>query len=606
MAEQLPVESFAAGMTWRRACLQGRRTGPATAGRGASAAVAVSLAIAACVVAAPALAQINGASALADLLPRTALAISSAPALPPEPPPPEGASATAAEGPLRITAVAVEGASVYSAVTLAPLTEGLTGAAVPAARIEAARQAILRRYRDDDYALVTVAAAMSDVGQLRFTVTEGYVADVRLEGDIGPAAAQVQRFLSHLTNRRPLERAMLERYLLLAQDIPGVTLRATLVAAGDSPGALTLVAHISRQAVAGLLTFDNRASPQVGPIEGLAVLDLNSFTSLGERTRVSLYHTFPNSENFGHAATEFYVGGSGLQIRLYGGAGPANPAGGVQQQFGTASFTTVFGGQVLYPLIRQRQQTLNVSAMLDANDSRIENVLAPGATESDERYDAVRALRLGADYAWSDRWAGADRQAVSLFAVRFSQGLPFLGASNNPNSSDVARPGEQSDFTKISFEIDRTQPLAQLSASTSLSLAGLFAGQRSNAILPPVEQFYLGGGRLARGYYLGQVTGDSALAVTVELQLNTICERTLFGTSLPVKMQFYGFYDWGETWQNVTQDQNTRLASTGGGVRVKVTQYTEFDLEAVARLNTHPSGQTTSPAGAYWRLLTWF
>ena len=57
---------------------------------------------------------------------------------------------------------------------------------------------------------------------------------------------------------------------------------------------------------------------------------------------------------------------------------------------------------------------------------------------------------------------------------------------------------------------------------------GLLTGQWSNNILPPAEQFYLGGARFTRGYYSGQVPGDKALAATVELQLNTGFETTLF------------------------------------------------------------------------------
>ena len=65
----------------------------------------------------------------------------------------------------------------------------------------------------------------------------------------------------------------------------------------------------------------------------------------------------------------------------------------------------------------------------------------------------------------------------------------------------------------------------------SVGLMGLFTGQWSGDILPPSEQFYLGGSQYTRGYYSGQVPGDKALAATVELQLNTGFETTLFGKS---------------------------------------------------------------------------
>ena len=56
---------------------------------------------------------------------------------------------------------------------------------------------------------------------------------------------------------------------------------------------------------------------------------------------------------------------------------------------------------------------------------------------------------------------------------------------------------------------------------------GLLTGQWSPNILPPAEQFYLGGARFTRGYYAGQVPGDKALAATsrtaIEHRLRTWC-----------------------------------------------------------------------------------
>jgi hemolysin activation/secretion protein len=122
----------------------------------------------------------------------------------------------------------VEGSTAYPAPQLAAITAGLVGPAIPVARIEAARVALLNLYREDGYALTTVTATIDPRGALRFTVVEGRIADVKLEGDIGPAGVQVLRFLRHLTEARPIDTATLERWLLLAQDVPGITLRAVL------------------------------------------------------------------------------------------------------------------------------------------------------------------------------------------------------------------------------------------------------------------------------------------------------------------------------------------------------------------------------------------
>jgi hemolysin activation/secretion protein len=288
--------------------------------------------------------------------------------LPPAPPsaapggliaPPAAPSGALPAKQVNVRSMAIQGVTAYPLPEIAGPTEGLIGPAVPLSRIDAARQAILNRYRSDGYILTTVSAALDAQGNLRFQVIEGHIASVKLDGDIGPAGVQVLRFLNRLTEEQPIDSATLERYLLLAQDVPGVTLRATLQPSTEQPGALTLIASVSRQAISGLATVDNRAFNQTGPIEAIGVLDFNSFTEFGERTELSLYHAFPNSQTFGQGSFETFVGASGVRVRLYAGSGPSNPTGNLAE-IGYSGVTTVFGGQVSYPVIRSRQQNLNV------------------------------------------------------------------------------------------------------------------------------------------------------------------------------------------------------------------------------------------------------
>ena len=527
-------------------------------------------------------------------------------------PPPTAPGGEVPNRPVRVTSVEVEGVTAYPQPEIAQLAAGLVGPAVPLPQIDAARQAILQHYRTDGYVLTTVSANLDNSGRLRFVVTEGRIASVKLDGDIGPAGTQVLRFLNRLTEQQPINSVTLERYLLLAQDVPGVSLRAVLEPATDTPGALNLIAQVSRQNISGLATVDNRAFDQTGPVEALGVLDFNSFSEFGEKTEISYYHSFPNSQNFGQASTEMFLGGSGLKGKVYGGYGTTVPTGSLGQQ-GYNGTTTVFGASLAYPVIRSRQQTLNVGLAFDALDSDI-SVEPQGTPRTQASYDALRIMRLGADYALSDLLFGADRSAVNLLSLRISEGMKLLGATTNGDVRTSPRVGEQTGFTKITFEASRTQTLFTPWEGATVGLMGLLTGQWSPNILPPAEQFYLGGARFTRGYYAGQVPGDKALAATVELQLNTGFETTVFEKSLDISTQFYLFYDWGETWQNLNTDHNAMINSAGGGVRAQVTRYVEVDFEGLARFNRFPNGGNVPGSGIqplhggafYWRVLTRF
>ncbi|HEY0418647.1 MAG TPA: ShlB/FhaC/HecB family hemolysin secretion/activation protein, partial [Acetobacteraceae bacterium] len=516
---------------------------------------------------------------------------------------------------VRIASVSVVGATAYQPGALASLTSGLTGPAVPLSQVEQARQSILSRYREDGFVLSTVSANVDAAGNLRFTVVEGRIADVRLEGDIGPAGTQVLRFLRRLLDERPISAATLERYVLLATDVPGVTVRTVLRPSAEEPGALTLIAQVSRHAVGGLLAADNRAFRATGPEQLLAIGTFNSFTQFGERTELSLLHSFNNTQTFGQAATEFFVGGSGLRVRLYAGEGGVTPSSPLRE-VGYDGRTRVFGVQAGYPIIRRRQQTLSAVVAFDAIESDIRTDVPFPATRAS--FDSLRVLRAGADSALEDLLLGNGRPGINTVSLRLSQGLQGLGASQ-PGNPAAGRLGERPDFFKFNAEITRTQTLFQPWEGASVALFGLVAGQVSNSVLPPAEKFFLGGIRYNRGFYAGEVTGDNALTLSAELQLNTGFQFEAFGRSLDVNTQFYLFHDWGQTWENRSTDANRRLQSAGGGVRAQLTQYTEFDLEGVARFTRNPQGTTSTTTGGntgrisplnsqavYWRVLTRF
>ena len=505
--------------------------------------------------------------------------------------------------------VAVTGSTAYPPARLARLTEGLTGAATPLAKVESARRAILDLYRTDGYVLTTVTANLDGAHHLRFSVIEGHVTEVKLDGDIGPAGVQVLRFLNHLTEQTPISTAAIERWLLLAQDIPGVSVHAVLRPSTEEPGALTLVAQVEHKTFSGLFTIDNRAFRLTGPEQGLAVLDVNSLTQFGERTEVSLYSTPGAEQIFGQVGTEAFVGSSGLKVRVYAGSGASTP-GGFLQAIDYQGTTTVFGVSTSYPVIRSRQQTLNVSAYLDATESEIREAGGPLGQEVRQSRDSVRAGRLGLDYVLQDQMLGGDRSAVNFATIRLSQGLPFVGGTGNGNATP-GRPGERMDFFAATAQISRTQALFQPWAGAGVALKASLAGQVSNSILPPTEKFFLGGAEFNRGFYSGEVTGDDAYTWSLELQLNTAFDVAFFGTPVSLAPQFYVFYDQGRAYQHTSLEPNQRLSSEGGGVRLNVTRFTEFDVEGVIRNTRLPDGtpgvvEPLKADAVYWRVLARF
>jgi hemolysin activation/secretion protein len=369
----------------------------------------------------------------------------------------------------------------------------------------------------------------------------------------------------------------------------------------DDPGALTLVAQVSLKHVSGLGSLDNRAFNLTGPIEFLGIVDLNSLTGWGDKTEFAYFHALPNSQNFGQISSEWFIGASGLKLKIYGGAGTNLPTGSLAA-LKYDGWTDIFGTQLTYPVIRSRQQNLNVYTSLDALES---NVYA-GNPSVQSSADEVRALRFGGDYILSDLLLGNTMPGTTQFSARLSRGLDFLGGFHGEAVPPaVPRQGEQHNFTAIRFETSRTQTLFEPWDGATVALMGLITGQWTPDILPPAEQFYLGGSRFTRGFYAGQVPGDKALALTIEPQLNTVVDLSWIGSRTEVASQFYAFYDWGESWQNLSSDLHARLASAGGGARLQMTKNVEVDLEALGRFTLHPPPATAdmNGIGLYWRVV---
>jgi hypothetical protein len=122
----------------------------------------------------------------------------------------------------------VEGSTALPPARLRAVLDAVAGREVTLAEIEDARLALLGAYRAAGFPYVAVAARLAPQADGRpaliLAVTEGHVAALRLEGEeIGPASRQAMRFLEPVLHQRPLPAAALERALLLAGDIPGVT-----------------------------------------------------------------------------------------------------------------------------------------------------------------------------------------------------------------------------------------------------------------------------------------------------------------------------------------------------------------------------------------------
>lgn len=497
---------------------------------------------------------------------------------------------------ITLSAIVVEGATRLSPERIEAATEPLIGRPIPVAALFELATRLERLYRAEGYILAQVIVPPQRIegGRARLVVSEGQIDAVRLVGEVGPAVEQARRYLEVVTETRPLDLATLERALLLVEDIPGFTAQG-LLRPGLTPGSAELVVELARQPIQGVLVGDNRASAYQGQEQVNVSLGFNAFTSLGERTELLLLSSLTGEQNFGQVSGDVLVGREGTRIRAYGGFGNTLPSGFLAEQ-DTDTRLAIAGIGAYHPVIKSRREELVLGAAFEVYRSRTDTNLDLPETRSD-----LRILRLSAEGFLRDGWLG-----INTGWLRLSQGLDAFGATAADDPAS-ARLGARPDFTKAAFEVMRLQALFA-TESVAFNLQGRLAGQWTDDILPSSEKFFLGGDRLTRGFYAGQVTGDRGVAGGLELQANFRLIPDNVSPSEAVPVQLYVFYDAGWAW-NIPEDETTsaqRLRSAGGGIRFDIGEQVRIEVELANRLTRRPDGADADPVEAwesFWRVI---
>lgn len=473
----------------------------------------------------------------------------------PEPeqaPPPERANAIH----FTLTGIMIEGVTVYTEDDLRPLYADLLNHAISLADLYKLRDAITTKYRNDGYvlaqAVIPAQKLNSGGGIARIRVLEGYVKKIDFEGDFTDLRGLLRDYANKIMASRPLRASVLERYVQLANDLPGVVARLVIrPAPGQATAGTDMTFIIERKPVDARVTLDNRGSRSIGPLQIQSSANLNSPVGLMDRTTVTAI-TVPhiNELRYFDVAHVEQLDSDGTTMTV-GGRNSYSEPGDTVRQFQVKSRGTTVHVDFAHPLIRSRAETWRVDADFTLRNSRTNSF---GEQLSDDR---VRTATIGTQYDFADGWQGAN---LIQFAV--SHGFNVLNATPT-GSPDLSRADGRSDFTKYVASLTRDQPLSE-----QFSLTAGLDGQFSTVPLLASEQYGVGGQIYGRAFDSSELVGDRGWATKLELQYMPDFEVPTIKYS-----QFYTWVDYGAVFNFIAtpirgwQD----LASTGVGVRFGVT-----------------------------------
>lgn len=403
-------------------------------------------------------------------------------------------------------------------------------------------------YRSTGYVLSQAILPPQTIkdGLVKVQIIEGYISKVKVAGKPGLNAFFYKKYGHDVFRSRPLQLAILEHDMLLANDLPGANVRAVITPSTTTPGAADLTLYATRKLLNAFVAYDNYGTRYLGPQEISYGFAFNSIFLPGESHDFHFTTTSQHKElQYAEYVHTQFLGSKGLNFTLGANYTETRP-GFVLINADIIGRSTSIYSNWTYPLIRSRDKNLNVHAL--ANYQNVNATILGGPFYQDR----FRSLTFGGSFNGDDRWRGFN--TLSLDA---GHGFNIWGAAPHFYQS---RPKGRSAYTLADLTASRLQVLSQ-----RFSFYVSTSAQYSWNALLATEQFGFGGPTMGRGYDPYELAGDRGLAGKAELRF-----QLAPGFNYLRAVQVYIFYDAGEIWNidDISLPGQLSAASTGGGLRV--------------------------------------
>jgi hemolysin activation/secretion protein len=447
----------------------------------------------------------------------------------------------------KLNGVIITGNTVFSEQELRKIFQPALGKNIKLSLLQEMVHTITAKYRDAGYILSRAILPPQTIrrGVVRVQIIEGFVSSVTVKEDAGRLRPLLEAYGRRIKASKPLQVQKLERYALLANDLPGVTEQSVLTPSKKTPAAADLTLVTTRKIGSAFISYDNFGTRYIGPNEVSFGGSLYSLFVPGDsnnlRFSVSSHTHELHFAEFTHTQP---VGSDGLRWQLGTNYAETRPDF-VLTPLQVVGHNTLLFTDFSYPVIRDRSK--NIVVHTAANYQNVTSSILGQPFYQDR----IRTWVVGATFENIDSWHGINDAGLDI-----TKGFDLAGAHDH---ADQSRPKGTSIYTRYNLTLSRLQ-----SINSRFSVNGSLHGQYSSSALLATEQFGVGGSDIGRGYDPSEIVGDKGLSGKLELRVDTAP-----GFSFLKGVQYYVFYDAGMIWNNDTVNlaPEQSLTSTGVGAR---------------------------------------
>lgn len=461
----------------------------------------------------------------------------------------------------KVTAFHITGATVFTEAQLQSRVASLVGQELTLADLEKVAAEISRFYRSNGYFVARAYLPAQEIkdGVVEIAVLEGRVGNVgvKLKGDGRLSEFAVKRIIAGSAKQGDvINESQLERGLLLANDLAGVSVDSTLIP-GSSVGTSDLVVEARQTgSVSGGIDYDNFGNKFTGSSRVGASVNLNN--SFGDQVALRVM-TSGSGLRYGRVSYLLPVGAAGTKLgaaysvmdyKLEGAFSSVNGEG-------DAKIASLYA---IHPFIRSRNNNLYGQLGYDSKNM----VDKAGGATNDDKHDDLYMAGLSGDSRDSLGGGG-----INSYSATFFSGKLDLGANPNYLGLDAKGPQTNGSFNKTDYSVSRVQRLTD-----EFSLYTAFSGQFTSKNLDSSEKFVLGGAAGVRAYPQGEASGDQGQLLNLELR------RDLGGYAYG-NLQFLGFFDVGNiqlnrntwtNWQGTNSSLHNNYSLVGAGLGINLSK----------------------------------